>query len=44
MKCNNTHCKYYVKAEKDWFAKMMGLGMLITDGGCKYPYCKKNKK
>lgn len=44
MKCNNTHCKYYVKAKKDLFAKMMGLGTLTTDGGCKYSYCKKKKK
>ena len=33
MKCNNTHCKYYVKAKKDLFAKMMGLAALTTDGG-----------
>lgn len=44
MKCNNTHCKYYVKAKKDLFAKMMGLAALTTDGGCKYSYCKKKKK
>lgn len=44
MKCNNTHCKYYVKAKKDLFASMIGLGTLTTDGGCKYSYCKKNKK
>lgn len=44
MKCNNTHCKYYVKAKKDLFASMMGLGTLTIDGGCKYSYCKKKKK
>lgn len=44
MKCNNIHCKYYVKAKKDLLAKMIGLAALTIDGGCKYPYCKKNKK
>lgn len=43
MKCNNTHCKYYIKANKDWFAKMMDLASLTTEGGCKYSYCKKKR-
>lgn len=40
MKCNNTHCKHYVPAEK---YKLFGW-ICQTNGGCKYAFCKKNKK
>lgn len=43
MKCNNKHCKYYRPAEKDYLM-MMGWKNAITEAGCKFPYCKKNKK
>lgn len=38
MKCDNTKCKYYKPAEKsEWFN-------FIIAGGCKFPYCKKDRK
>lgn len=45
MKCNNQHCKYYEPAEhtSEFERKILGL-FYSKDGGCKYPYCKKNKK
>lgn len=43
MKCNNKHCKYYRPAEKDYLMMMMGWKNAITEAGCKFPYCKKDK-
>lgn len=40
MKCNNTHCKHYVSAEK----YILFGWICLTDGGCKYAFCKKNKR
>ena len=42
MKCNNTHCKYYKPAEH---IRLLWLGTVgKKEEGCKYSYCKKNKK
>lgn len=40
MKCNNRKCKYFKDGSESKF-----LGMLFKDeSGCKFSYCKKNRK
>ena len=45
MKCNNTHCKYYEPAKQSSDLEILLFGVSYgKESGCKYPYCKKNKK
>lgn len=45
MECNNTHCKHYKPAEHSSELDRETLGLFyVKKGGCKFPYCKKNKK
>lgn len=44
MKCNNQHCKYFIAPKKNPFLRAIGFKNATTEGGCKFPYCKKDKK
>lgn len=43
MQCNNVNCKYFIKKDKKPFKSSFDH-ILITDCGCKYPYCKLKKQ
>lgn len=46
MKCNNKHCKYYISADTNskGFIRIIGVDLGSNSGGCKFSYCKLNRK